>query len=276
MQLKEIEKKIITYRSILEIVNAMKAFAGVNYRKCEEKIHSLRAFEESLYKGLGILLKFFPELKMPESDKTSRLIIVFGSDQGLCGAYNYRIAEELSPQIRKEDQLFVIGKKLLETLGDFSLKPRLALRSSVSVEGIRESLEEIFEQILAFLKRSGPTDIYLCFTAITEKQSFIHFERILPINIKKIKDIPPLSSPPLIYLKPQILLNKFLEEIIFIGLYRAYLESLRSEAYYRIKSMENASTNIERKITELQIAKHYQRQEEITSEIIEILIGSKI
>lgn len=276
MLAKEIEKKILTYRSILEIINAMKAFAGVNYRKCEERIHFLRSFEKSLYEGLGILLSFFPELKILESEKNTRLIIAFGSDQGLCGAYNYRIAEELSYHIKEKDLLVIIGRKLQESIIDFHLKADLPLRASVSVEGIRESLEEIFEHILKYLKKSGLMDIYLCFTTITEKQSIIHFERILPPDLKKIQEIPTLSHPPLLYLKPQILFNKFLEEIIFIGLYRAYLEALRSEAYFRIKSMETASTNIEKKITELQIAKHYQRQEEITSEIIEILIGSKL
>lgn len=276
MQAKELERKIQTFHSILEIVNAMKAFAGVNFRRCEERIYSLRAFEEELSKSLGILLFYFPHLELPEVALQERLIIAFGSDQGFCGAYNHRLAEELSQILALQDTLIVIGKKLGDFLEEFKIKPLFLLKAPVSLEGIRDSLEELYEILLNLLKSKGAMEIYLFFMGVIERESLIFLERIFPLEKEKITVRPYFRNKPLLYLSPEKLLKKFLEEWLFISVYRAYLEALRSESYLRIKSMDHASENIKRKISELQIAKHYQRQEEITTEIIEILIGSKL
>lgn len=276
MQTKEIEKKIQIFNSIHEIVNAMKAFAGVNFRKCEERIHSLRTFEEELYKGLGILLYYFPHLELPKTTTKKRLIIAFGSDQGFCGAYNHKLAEDLSKRLDPKDIIIGIGKKLGDFLEEFNTKPFLLLKAPVSLEGIRESLEELYEKILNLLKSIGTMEIFLFFMSVIERETHIFFEKVLPLEREKIMIKPYIMNKPLLYLPPEKLLKKFLNEWLFISVYRAYLEALRSESYLRIKSMDLASENIKRKITELQIARHYQRQEEITTEIIEILVGSKL
>jgi F0F1-type ATP synthase gamma subunit len=49
------------------------------------------------------------------------------------------------------------------------------------------------------------------------------------------------------------------------------VESLRSENWYRLRSMEGASENITRHIEELESQWKYLRQEEITGEMLEIL-----
>jgi len=280
MQVKELERKIKTFHSILEIVNAMKAFAGVNFRRCEELIYSLRAFEEELLKGFHLLLYFFPALALPSVTSSQRIVVAFGSDQGFCGPYNHRIAEEVAQRVKEGDLLVVVGKKVAEFLEEFRVRPELLLRAPVSLEGIRDSLEDLFERLLNYLQRLGLIEVYLLFITIKERESLLSFERILPPSLNEIKkDSGPVEGPPerpLLYLKPEKLLKKLLEELLFIRVYRAYLEALRSEAYFRIKSMDYASENIQRKIRNLQMERHYQRQEEITTEIVEILIGSKV
>lgn len=276
MQAKEVDKKIKAFKAVLEIVNAMKAFAGINYRKCEEYIYSLREFENLLYQGIGNLLYFYPQIFPLKAERGQRLFIAFGSDQGLCGAYNFRLAEKLATILKKEDLLIIIGKKLQEISTEFNLSSLKNLSSAVSIDGIRDSLEELFIFLLELIQSQNISEIYVVFTSIIQKKPQILIEGILPPLENKLKPLPTMPNKPLLYLPPKKLLEKFIEELIFIGIYRAYLEALRSESWYRIRSMESASEAIERKVTELQIMKNYQRQEEITSEIVEILLGSKL
>jgi len=48
-------------------------------------------------------------------------------------------------------------------------------------------------------------------------------------------------------------------------------QSIRTENWYRFKSMERATENVETKIKDLNALYTYSRQEEITQEIIEII-----
>jgi len=49
------------------------------------------------------------------------------------------------------------------------------------------------------------------------------------------------------------------------------MESLRSENWYRLRSMEGASEALKRQLSNLTSMQMYTRQEEITEEMLEIL-----
>ena len=68
-----------------------------------------------------------------------------------------------------------------------------------------------------------------------------------------------------------MIFKRALEEFLYISLYRCYIESLRSENWYRLRSMEGASDTIRKYIGELSSSQKYIRQEEITEEMLEIL-----
>jgi F0F1-type ATP synthase gamma subunit len=48
----EIERKIRTFSSIEDIVNAMKAYAGVTIKRTEEMVKAVRAYEEQVVRAL--------------------------------------------------------------------------------------------------------------------------------------------------------------------------------------------------------------------------------
>lgn len=120
-------------------------------------------------------------------------------------------------------------------------------------------------------KKEEYYNLTFIFTYISEKRPEISAEQILPLDITRLSALKPLKIPPLIYLEPEIIFNKILEEFLYISLYRGYLESLRSENWYRMRSMEGASESLERRILELGSLQKYVRQEEITEEMLEIL-----
>ena len=78
----------------------------------------------------------------------------------------------------------------------------------------------------------------------------------------------PTDGKPL---EPKIIFNKILEEFLYISLYRCYMESLRSENWYRLRSMDGASETLKRQLSNLNSIQMYTRQEEITEEMLEIL-----
>ena len=52
---------------------------------------------------------------------TKRLLVAFGSSQGLCGAYNEKLADSISTLMKGGDSLYVIGRRLKSALESRSI-----------------------------------------------------------------------------------------------------------------------------------------------------------
>ncbi len=69
------------------------------------------------------------------------------------------------------------------------------------------------------------------------------------------------------------LFSSVVRQYLFVSLYRAFAESLKSENASRLSSMQAAQKNIEERLTELNSQHRHQRQSSITSELLDIVSG---
>lgn len=266
----DIEKKVKAFQTIEDIVSAMKAYAGVTIRKTEELVLNIRAYEENLLRAMADLIAHYPDISL-EEQRGKRILIAFGSSQGLCGPFNDKVADAISENLSNNDTLFVIGKILKSSLESRHIDYYDFIDSIVSVSGVQKALRETISQILNIYRKEEYYNITLIFTYISEKRAEISVEQILPPDINRVRTLQPSKIPPLTYLEPEIIFNEVLEEFLYISLYRGFIESLRSENRYRLRSMEGASESLKRRTTELGSLQKYVRQEEITEEMLEIL-----
>lgn len=267
----DIEKKMRALYTIEDIVSAMKAYAGVTIRRTDDLVQNIRAYENNLLLAMADIITYYPEVSVKEQNKGKRILAAFGSSQGLCGSFNEKMVDVISRVVTGNDILFVIGKRLklsLElkhiTYGDDS-------DSVASINGIQSALKETVSKIMNIYRKDEYYNLTLVFTYIFEKKAEISVEQILPPDIRKVSVLSPTRIPPFTYLKPAIIFEKILEELLFISLYRGYMESLRSENWYRLRSMEGASEALKRQLSNLTSMQMYTRQEEITEEMLEIL-----
>jgi len=266
----DIDKKKKAFYAIEDIVSAMKAYAGVTIRKTEEMVLNVRAYEDNMLYAMADIIAHFPGITF-EKLEGKRILIAFGSSQGLCGPFNENIAAVISDSMNNNDTLFIIGRRLKSSIESRHITYAGYSDSIVSVSGIPSALNEIASQIMNVYKEEEYYNLTFIFTYIYEKMPKISVEKILPPDVNILNTLKPIKITPLIYLEPRKIFNKILEELLYISLYRGYLESLRSENWYRMRSMEGASENLKRHISELDSLQKYARQEEITEEMIEIL-----
>ena len=267
----DIEKKIKAFITIEDIISAMKAYAGGTIRKTEELVLNIRAYENNILHALADLMTDYQGSSIQEQRGGKRILIAFGSSQGLCGPYNEKIADIVSDTLTDNDTLFIIGKRLKSSLELRHLTYDYLNDSIVSVNGIEEALRETISKIMAIYKEKEYYNLAFIFTSISENKAEISIEQVLPPDITKVHDLSPAKITPLTYLEPELIFNKALEEFLYISLYRGFIESLRSENWYRLRSMEGAAENIKRRISDLDSLQKYIRQEEITEEMLEIL-----
>jgi alternate F1F0 ATPase F1 subunit gamma len=267
----DIEKKIRALYTIEDIVSAMKAYAGVTIRRTDDLVQNIRAYEKNLLFAMADILSHYPGISFKEQNKGKRILVAFGSSQGLCGSFNEKMSDVISDMITGNDILFVIGKRLESSLTLKRITYGDYCDSVASINGIQTALKETVSKIMNIYKKEEYYKLTFVFTYIFEKKAEISVEQILPPDIHKVSTLKPTKIPPFTYLEPKIVFNKILEEYLYISLYRSYVESLRSENWYRLRSMEGASETLKRQLSNLNSIQMYTRQEEITEEMLEIL-----
>lgn len=267
----DLEKKIKAFHTIEDIVSAMKAYAGVTIRKTEELVLNTRSYEENMLYAMANIMAHYPDISLEKQPEGKRILIAFGSSQGLCGPFNEKIADAISDIVNSNDTLFLIGRRLKSSIELRHIPYSGYSDSVVSVNGIQQALVKTISQIMNIYKKEEYYNLTFIFTYIFEKKPEISVEQILPPDIARLSALKPLKTPPLTYLDPKIIFDKILEEFLYISLYRGYLESLRSENWYRMRSMEGASESLKMRVSELGSLQKYVRQEEITEEMLEIL-----
>ena len=267
----EVEKKIRVFTDIGDIIDAMKAYAGVSIRKTEGIIANIREYEKNVLLALGDAVSGDAAARFAEPEGAKRLVVAFGSSQGLCGAYNEKIADALGDTVKSGDSLYVIGRRLRSALESRKVRHDAYQEFVAGVSGIEQAWRDCISRLLTLYRGGGYYNLILLFTTVSEKQAAVSVEKILPPDISRVRMRTERRQSPLMYVEPAMLFDRLLEEFISIGIYRGLVEALRSENWYRLRSMEGASENIRRHITELDSLRKYLRQEEITGEILEIL-----
>ncbi len=263
-----IEKKIGTFYTVQDIVDAMKAYASVNVRRTEELVRNIRSYEANLVEMMRELHTFYPDVSF-EKTGGKRILLAVGSSQGLCGLYNDKASDLVAETLKPDDTLLVLGRRFRSVLDSRRIAYRSFYDSAVSPNGIRGVLSQILSEILALYQKEEYYSVTLLFSVIAENEARTSVEQILPPPVSG--DPAPLREPPLTYIAPELMRPEMIEEYLYVSLYRCLIESIRSENWYRLRSMQGASENIKRRLSEFDTLRKYIRQEEITEEMLEIL-----
>ncbi len=88
---RELELKTKSYKSILGIVKAMKALSAANVRKGSSTLGYTRRYREFIDSSVS-LAATFPGVSISVLGRR-KLLVAFGSQYGLCGAFNERVLE---------------------------------------------------------------------------------------------------------------------------------------------------------------------------------------
>ncbi|HZV45786.1 MAG TPA: F0F1 ATP synthase subunit gamma [Thermodesulfovibrionales bacterium] len=267
----DVEKKIKSFYTIEDIINAMKAYAGVTMRKTEQIVPNVREYEKIVLSVISDLIINYPDLSLMTRNGGNRIIVAFGSSQGLCGAYNEKVAAAVADFIAERDVLFVIGKRLTSLLDLKHIIFEHYIDSVLSISGIQSALEKTVFQIMDIYRKKEFYNLTFIFTSVFENKTQVIIEQILPPDVERILSPRQDKNMPFTYLDPEVIFARALEELLYISFYRCHAESLRSENWYRMRSMEGASEILKKHIVELSSLQKYIRQEEITEEMLEIL-----
>ena len=97
---------------------------------------------------------------------------------------------------------------------------------------------------------------------------------LLPLDLGRFTR-PTGKEPPLIELAPDLLLDQLAAEYVYAQLCEAAMHAFVAENEARVSAMMAAKNNTEKKLAALLQRERQLRQEEITTEIVELAAGAE-
>jgi F-type H+-transporting ATPase subunit gamma len=286
-KLRIVRRRIRSVQSTKKITRAMELIASSRIVRAQQRVEAARPYAVELTRVMEDVASRSASLDHPlleERPSPARVgILVVTSDRGLAGAYNanvLKVGEELVREVRGrglEPALYVIGKK---GVGYFRFRG-VAMQGSwqgFSEVPPYERAEEIGRRLIDdFAERTidelhcAYTDFRSAFTLRATSQRF------LPIAPDEVAGSGS-GSVPAEYLfepEPAEILDHLLPQYLITKVYAALLESAASENAARRRAMKAATDNADELIKVLTRQANRARQDEITTEILEIVGGAE-
>lgn len=288
--LRDIRNRISSIENTQQITKAMKMVAAAKLRKAQQKMLATRPYANKIQSVVGRLVDGSGSdnilLRQPET--TDRvLMIVIGSDRGLCGAFNNNLFKVVEEKIRTHYAEFQEQGKLdIITVGrkaDAYFKKRNYKVTGSNVGFFDklnyESTAEIMENAITWFSEGSYDKVVLAyneFKSIITQNRLV--EEILPIQPDKLavdeEDTESGKGDYIFEPDTETILRDILPAHLNMQLWRAVLESNASEQGARMAAMDNATENAKDLERELRLKYNQARQSAITTEISEIVSGA--
>lgn len=293
--LRDIRNRISSVNNTQQITKAMKMVAAAKLRKAQNRMTSMRPYAKKLKEvvsrlgsssdGTNVLLR------KPES--TNRvLLVVVGSDKGLCGGFNNNLFKVVEHTIKEEySELNSAGQLDIITVGRKATVYFKKRSYNVVDEypGFFDTLSyDVTAQIMEHAIKTFSDETYdKVLIGYNEFKSVIAQERrvtqVLPVDTGSLSDDESskgdeaeVSATDYIYEPDSAsILKEMLPVYVIMQLWRAVLESNASEQGARMAAMDNATENAKELEEELTLEYNQARQSAITTELSEIVSGAQ-
>lgn len=283
-----ISARIDTTEDIRSVVRTMKSLSAVSIRRYEHAAAAIADYADTVELGLQVVLRDrlaagagLPAA-MPGDPGARPVLIVLGSDRGLCGRFNDRIAEaalEALPEAGAPPPLLcVMGVRTASRLAAAGQAPDHVLAEPGSVGGIAATVQDAILQIDRWRREAGAGPVSLAFNrrsggALAQP---VH-RQLLPLSAEYLEQLArrrwESRSLPMFTMDRGALLSWLLRQHLFVAIYRGLADSLASEHASRLAAMQSAERNIDERLDELSALHRQIRQEAITRELLDVIAG---
>lgn len=287
--LRELKTRIGSVASTQKTTSAMKMISSSKMRKATGQLQRLSPYRHMVQHVISHLLVTDQQFDSPliaQRDVQRVALVVFGSDDGLCGGFNVNIFKQLLGTIaavRNEYGAQVgitvvpVGKKMTKAVEKIAGKDIQMERVALNTRSGSEELYTFTDLLKTrFLERTFDRVemLYMHFIS-TGKQVFTR-EQLLPVSYQGLADnVDPraANSPCLFEPDAKTIFNTVLPLHIKSMLQDVFIQSTASEQSARVMAMQAASDNAKELLDELQLEYNKLRQQGITTELLDILGG---
>lgn len=290
--LRELKTRIGSVASSEKITGAMKMISSAKVHKNERSLRELLPFKNQIQQIMGHILSAGVEFHSPlivERDVKKVGIVVFGSDDGLCGAYNINIFKHLLVEISSlrtkygngvEITVYPVGKKIAHACEKLAAQKLMHVESVAGVDSkMTGATVDTFTERLRSDFTAGKLDlvevVYMQYHSISRQRLAI--DRLFPVRAEVLlqQEASKENENQLYIFEPDAneIFNAVLPMFVQSTMQEITIENRASEQAARVMAMQSANDNAKKLQESLQLEFNKLRQQSITTELLDILGG---
>ena len=276
-KLSDVQTRIESVQELETVVGAMRGIAAARSREARSRLDGIRACADIVGAAIG------DALMLDESEEPSsygegdglQLAIVICAEQGFVGTFNEHVIEEAGRRSRSAStEYFVLGDRGVAIAAEHGLKVGWSAPMVAHADEVSALASRVTEALYARLADARLRRVTVLHALPKLSATLEIVERtLLPFDFKRFA-APNRRLAPLVTLPVPRLLAKLAEEYVYAQLCEAIMLSFSAENEARMRAMIAARTNVHNKLDQLVSNFRQLRQEEITSEIVELSAGN--
>lgn len=291
--LKALKIRIGSVSSSEKITGAMKMISSAKVHKFELELKRLTPYQNQIKSVMTHILATDTDFNSPlivSRDVKSIAIVVYGTDDGLCGAYNINLFKFFLSKLDElrlkygenvDITLFPVGRKLHKPcckLASAHLKVEIGKDINSKMEG--ETVND-FTHTLRGDFLSGRFDlvevVYMHYHSMSRQRATM--KQIFPVTEEAIQGKPTekkeLGDNKLYIFEPDanMIFNEVLPMFVLSTMQEVTIENRASEQAARVMAMQSANDNAKKLLDQLQLEYNKLRQQSITTELLDIIGG---
>ena len=271
-QRREVKGRLATLDEIDGIMVAMKNLALLEMRRLETFLATQRRAVTSIEAVAQDFLGFYPETAA-HSGGSRQLLLVAGSERGLCGDFNEMLLAPLDAAMQQGDTLPVVVGRRLESKLQGDRRIAAFIEGPGVVEEVPATLVRLAE-VLGELQQQRPEESWRIGVLYHDDESgTVRLRQLLPLEAPKVK--PVYGHPPLLNLEPAQFLSQLTSQYLYAVLHEVFYASLMAENRKRLEHMDSAIRRLEKDEAKLRLRYNALRQEEIIEEIEIIMLSAE-
>jgi F-type H+-transporting ATPase subunit gamma len=291
--LRELKRRIGGVKNTAKITQAMKMVSAAKLKRAQRAIEEARPYvlklQEILSNVLSGIGEDYDNPLISNREVENIAVVIVGSDKGLCGSFNAQIFKRVSTFIDED----LTTKHPNANVSIISVGNKTVSKFNKSKYNVDENFRDVFTKLEFSTAQSiintfeekfvnGEVDkVYVVFNEfINVIKQEVRIEQLLPIdtieNTETEEDNTDSSQVSYIF-EPneKEIMDELLPKLLNISMWRTLLESNAAENASRMMAMDNATTNANELVSELNLKYNKERQAAITTEMLEIVGGAE-
>jgi len=293
-KLSEVQARMNGVHGLESVVGAMRGIAAARSREARSRLDGIRACARIVGAAIGdalLLIDDHAPRETANANRSAAIVIVLCAEQGFVGTFNEHLIDAALASATASTRASSLEYQMLGDRGIVAATERglnvgwsaPMITHADEVPALADRLTGVLFQRLAAGRSTRVSVIHATPNPSASVQ--VVEKMLLPFDYGRFSaaSLPTSSAtstaaarrnPPLITLAPQRLLSQLAEEYVFAQLCEAIMLSFAAENEARMRAMLAARTNVHDKLDALTGEFRRLRQEEITSEIVELSAGS--
>jgi F-type H+-transporting ATPase subunit gamma len=257
------------------VVTAMRGIAASRAQKGRSLLAGIEAYNEVVSHAIGEALDLLPAdvATVSTHRRHKRGLILFCAEQGFAGPFSERVFDAAGDGIDGAT-VMLVGTHGAAVAAERSIMPDWSTAMTTRVEGIATFANRLAEVLYGYVARGTFATADILYPRSVSGSIRVDRHSLLPIDFARFAR-PSQRQAPLTALGPELLLDRFAAEYVFAQLCEAAMHAFVAENEARTIAMTAARNNTEATLTTLSQHEQQIRQDEITTEIVELAAGSE-